>query len=127
MFARLFLAVVGAVYFGLAVWCSLSPAITSDKVGFELKPGSGQSEFLVVYGGLELALSLIFFLPLVRSEYLASSLLACVLIHGCLVAFRTVSFFLFTDLSSMTYRLAVGEWAILILGVVCLVSTRGKI
>ena len=113
---KLFLALVGFLYLGLAVWCSVSPVHTSGKVGFELKPGSGQSEFLVIYGGLELAMSLMFLLPLIRSEYLASSLLACLLIHVCLVAFRTVSLVLYRDISSTTYNLAIGEWAILIVG-----------
>ncbi|HEY4261629.1 MAG TPA: hypothetical protein VGM98_15775 [Schlesneria sp.] len=44
--SRVFLAVVGVVYLYLAVWCSLKPAQTSQLVGFDLKPGSGQSEFL---------------------------------------------------------------------------------
>ena len=120
MLAKIFLTLVGTMYLGLAVWCSVSPAVTSEKVGFDLKPGSGQSEFLVIYGGLELALALIFLIPLVRADYLASSLLACVLIHVCLVAFRTISLFLYNDISSMTYKLAVGEWVILILAVVCM-------
>ena len=120
MIAKIFLTLVGAMYLGLAVWCSVSPAVTSDKVGFDLKPGSGQSEFLVIYGGLELGLALIFLLPLIRADCLTSSLLGCVLIHACLVAFRTVSLFLYSDISSMTYKLAIGEWVILILAVVCL-------
>jgi FtsH-binding integral membrane protein len=94
--------------------------VTSNKIGFDLQPGSGQSEFLVIYGGLELGLALIFFLPLLRADYLLSSLLACVLIHACLVVFRTVSLFLYSDISSMTYKLAIGEWVILILAVVCM-------
>jgi len=126
MIAKLFLTLVGIIYLGLAVWCSVSPAVTSEKVGFELNPGSGQSEFLVIYGGLELGLSLIFLLPLVRDNFLTSSLLACVLIHACLVAFRTVSLFLYSDISSMTYKLAVGEWVILILALVCLVYSSNK-
>lgn len=120
MIAKIFLTLVGMMYLGLAVWCSVSPAVTSDKVGFDLKPGSGQSEFLVIYGGLELGLALIFLLPLVREDYLTSSLLACVLIHACLVAFRTVSLFLYSDIPSMTYKLAIGEWVILILAIVCM-------
>ena len=124
MIAKIFLAVVGLMYLGLAVWCSVAPAMTSGKVGFELKSGSGQSEFLVIYGGLELGLSLIFFLPLVRADYLSSSLLACILIHACLVAFRTISFFLYSDISSMTYKLAIGEWTILILAVLIMVLAR---
>ena len=57
--AKIFLAVVGLVYLALALWCSIDPATTSEKIGFQLQPGSGQSEFVTIYGGLELALSLI--------------------------------------------------------------------
>jgi hypothetical protein len=124
MVSKIFLSVVGFIYLGLAVWCSLSPAITSNKIGFELIGGSGQSEFLVVYGGLELGLSLIFLLPLVRSEFLLNSLISCLIIHSCLVVFRTVSFFCFSDISAMTYQLAVGEWLILILSVLCLILQK---
>ncbi len=115
------------MYVGLAIWCSLSPLTTSEKVGFTLKPGSGQSEFLVIYGGLELGLALIFLLPLVRSEALTFSLLACVLTHACLVTFRTLGFFLYSDITSMTYQLAIGEWVIFILASVCLFFTRTSV
>jgi FtsH-binding integral membrane protein len=127
MVAKAFLAVVGMLYLGLAAWCSIDPATTSNKVGFELKPGSGQSEFLVIYGGLELAMCLMFLAPMVRHDYLTVSLLACVLIHACLVAFRTASFFLYTDISSMTYKLAIGEWIILIAGVACMFIPKAKL
>ena len=49
---RIFLTVIGVAYLLLAAWCTFAPARTSQAVGFDLKPGSGQSEFLVVYGGL---------------------------------------------------------------------------
>ena len=124
MAAKIFLAITGALYLILAAWCSIAPATTSDKVGFELKPGSGQSEFLVIYGGLEVAMAIIFLLPFFRAEYLHSSLLACVVIHACLVAFRTVSFFLYRDIPSLTIKLAIGEWVILIIAVVCLLLTK---
>jgi hypothetical protein len=110
--ARLFLAAVGLLYAYLAVWCSLQPAQTSSLVGFDLRPGSGQSEFLVVYGGLELGLALVFLWPLWRPQQVQSSLLACLLIHGCLVVFRSVSFGLYSDIQAMTYKLAAGEWLI---------------
>ena len=51
---RIFLTVVGLIYLLLSIWCSVDPASTSRSVGFTLQTGSGQSEFLVIYGGLEL-------------------------------------------------------------------------
>ncbi|MGE3316814.1 MAG: hypothetical protein AB7O26_16980, partial [Planctomycetaceae bacterium] len=61
---RVFLAIVGVAYITLAAWCSIAPKHTSQSVGFSLTPGSGQSEFLFVYVGRELALGLIFLWPL---------------------------------------------------------------
>ena len=115
MIAKLFLASTGSLYVGLAVWCTVSPQTTSEKIGFSLKPGSGQSEFLVIYGGLELAMAILFLLPLVKPEWLMYSLVTCVTIHGCLVAFRTATFFMYSGISSMTAKLAIGEWAIFLI------------
>ncbi len=88
------------------------PVQTSQFVGFDLKPGSGQSEFLVIYGGLEMALAVVFLLPLVRPKQLENSLLVCLIVHACLILFRSVSFFLYTDISPMTRQLALCEWLI---------------
>lgn len=38
-----FLAVVGLAYVALAGWCAVSPAQTSESVGFTLKPGDRKS------------------------------------------------------------------------------------
>lgn len=88
------------------------PERTSRLVGFDLMPGSGQSEFLVIYGGLELAMALIFLLPLIRPSQLQSSLMTCLIIHACIVLFRSVSFFLYSDIQPMTRKLAFYEWLI---------------
>lgn len=55
MTAKLFLILVAILYFGLAIWCCIRPELTSEKVGFDLVNDSGRSEFMTVYGGLELA------------------------------------------------------------------------
>lgn len=127
MITKIFLALVGVMYLGLAIWCTLSPDVTSAKLGFELNSGSGQSEFIVIYGGLELAMSLIFLLPLIRKDSLIGSLLACVVIHACLVAFRTYSLLVYSDISGMTYQLAIGEWVLLILSLTCLFVSRNEL
>jgi hypothetical protein len=114
MTARIFLALTGLMYIGLAAWCTISPEKTSDKVGFQMKPGSGQSEFIVIYGGLELAMGILFLLPLWKPEWLQYSLFACIVIHGCLVAFRTASYLMYSGISGTTNKLAIGEWVILL-------------
>lgn len=127
MLARLFLTAVGALYAYLAWWCSVSPAETSQLVGFQLIGGSGKSEFLTVYGGLEAGLAAILLMPLLRPALQYSALLNCTLIHLALVAFRTAGFFLFADIQTMTVKLAAGEWGILICSALLLwKSPKGK-
>lgn len=112
--ARIFLAIVGAAYILLAAWCSFMPDKTSTAVGFTLQPGAGQSEFLTVYGGLELALGMAFLWPLYRPGEVGFPLFLCLLIHGCLVAFRTAGFVLYSDIPATTVVLALTEWIIFV-------------
>lgn len=125
MTERIFLAVVGVAYLVLAVWCSLRLGQTSQSVGYSLTPGSGQSEFLVVYGGLELGLGIVFLLPLYDTERTAFALIACLIIHACLVLFRSTSLFLYSGIHTTTYVLAVVEWLIF-LGALALTLLRGR-
>ena len=90
------------------------PDKTSKAVGFTLQPGSGQSEFLTVYGGLELALGIAFLWPLYRPAEVAFPLFLCLLIHGCLVAFRTTGFVCYSGIPTTTYFFAALEWLIFI-------------
>ena len=120
MLARGYLIVVGLLYMALAIWCSVQPGVTSKKVGFELIGGSGQSEFMTVYGGLEFGLALILLLAAFREGTVTYGVWACVLIHGSLVLFRTISFVTFSGIDPFTYRLATGEWVITLLGILIL-------
>jgi hypothetical protein len=112
MITRIFLAIVGLAYLILAGWCAAQPAQTSASVGFSLQKGSGQSEFLTVYGGLEFALGFVFLWPLVRLEQTSNCLMLCLWIQACLVLFRTCGFFSFSEIPTTTYALASVEWVI---------------
>lgn len=120
MIAKIYLGFVSLIYIALAIWCSVQPNVTSDKVGFELKGGSGQSEFMTVYGGLEFGLALVLLATLIRNETVRFGVLACVLIHGSLVVFRSISLVCYSDIGAFTYRLAIGEWVITLLGIAIL-------
>jgi len=111
--AKIFLLVMGVLYLLLALWCILKPDATSEAVGFRLTPGSGQSEYLAVYGGLQLGMGLFFLLPLLRGDFILPCLLGCTLIHAAIVLCRTVGFFLYANIAPTTRYLAGVEWAIL--------------
>jgi hypothetical protein len=123
---RIFLAIVGLIYLALAIWCTLAPGKTSKAVGFDLRPGAGDSEFLTVYGGLEFALGLLLLWPLVRAEETAWPLFICLVVHACLVAFRTAGFVMFEGIPSFTIRLAVSEWIIFLISAWLYFSSRGQ-
>lgn len=124
MLVKAVLGLIGLLYVALAVFCSLAPQAAARKVGFDLIGGSGQSEFLVVYGGLELALGIVFLLPLFREDLLEFALLFCLILHGCLVVFRTISYLVYSDISGLTHRLAIGEWVILLVLAAAFVWTK---
>lgn len=112
--ARYFLALVGLAYGGLAAWCVILPDETAASVGFSLVGGSGRSEYLVVYGGLQTALGLVFLRPLLRPEDTTTALRLCVVVHACLVLFRTAGFVYLREIGTTTYVLAATEWLILL-------------
>ena len=112
MLPRIFLAVVGVLYAGLAIYCAVAPNKAADTVGLDMKGGSGRSEFLTVYGGLEMGMAAFFLFAAWKPEHARSAVLACLAIHGCLVLFRSASFMMFDGIGGSTYKLAVGEWVI---------------
>lgn len=116
MIAKTYLTIIGLLYFGLAMWCTFAPAETSQKIGLKLTGGSGKSEYMTVFGGMEFGLALILIVLAWRPGMANEGVLVCVLMHATLVLFRTVSLFWFSDIEPMTWKLAVGEWAILLLG-----------
>ena len=122
---KIFLTLTGLTYIALSIWCTVAPATTSRKVGFDLIGGSGSSEFLVIYGGLEMAMGIIFLAPWIRSEWTYPALWACVVIHACLAIYRTIGFIQFEKIESLTYRLAIGEWLIFLVSLALLLGGRG--
>ena len=122
--ARTYLIFVAILYLGLALWCTASPQVTSNKVGLELKGGAGNSEFMTVYGGLEFGIALALCYCSIRSQSVYDGLVICTLMHGALVLFRTLSFLRYAEISNMIYRLAIGEWIIFLAGVGLLIYFR---
>ncbi|MEZ6066411.1 MAG: hypothetical protein R3B90_12055 [Planctomycetaceae bacterium] len=109
------LSLIGLLYLALAIWCATLPQSTSATVGLQRSVGQGESEYLAVYGGLQLALGLLFLLPLANPKLLAPMLLACVVVHASLVTMRLASFAIYSGFSRTTYLLAGCEVALLLL------------
>ena len=124
---RIYLAIVGVIYVVLALWCATDPEGTAKSVGFSLTQGSGESEYFTVYVGLQLALGVVFLLPLIRPEQTSYALQCCLVVFAGLVLCRTIAFLRFSGIQTPTYMLAAAEWFVLLVGVaVWKMDAKGK-
>jgi len=107
--AKAFLIFNGVLYVALALWCTILPNQTSQAIGLGLPNSSAKSEYIVVYGGLELAMGAFFLLCAFRPELLGAGLWYALLTYGCLMVFRWATIFTLKDLSSFIYTMVAVE------------------
>ena len=105
MLAKLFLIANGVLYLGLALWCTLKPTSTSAAIGYQLPDNSARSEYLVVYGGLEVALGAFFLLCAFRRDMLETGLIFAAITYSCLMLYRWGTIILLKDLSTFIYAM----------------------
>lgn len=79
-----------ALYIVFAAWCTLLPQRTAAGVGFTELTRGGASEYLVVYGGLQLGLGL-FFAWCARSGLERTGLVFALALYGPIVLWRAVT------------------------------------
>lgn len=109
MWTTLFLAFNGLAYVALGAWCTLAPAKTAAAIGFGLTNNSARSEYLTVYGGLEVGMGLFFLLCAWRAELGEAGLWFAALSYGALAAYRLTTLFTLSDFSAFIYTVAVFE------------------
>lgn len=107
--AKVFLILNGVLYIGLALWCTLLPMRTSAAIGLGLPNDSAKSEYLVVYGGLELAMGVFFLLCAFKANMLEAGLWFALLAYGCLMVYRWSMVFTLKNLSGFIYAMVVIE------------------
>lgn len=110
-----------ALYVLFAVWCSVMPATTAAALGLDFKSGSGKSEYITVYGGMEFAIAMFFLLAAIKPEYRHAGLLFALLFYGSLVAWRIPTLVFIAGVQPTTYLFAATEF---ILGVMALLLWR---
>ena len=57
---RAYLYLNAFIYAAFAVWCTMAPVSTAANLGYKELSRGGHSEYLVVYGGLQLGLAILF-------------------------------------------------------------------
>lgn len=106
---KAFLLFNGVLYVALGLWCTILPTKTSQAIGFGLPNNSARSEYIVVYGGLELAMGAFFLLCALRSGMTEAGLWFGLLTYACLAAFRWGTILTLKDLSAFIYTMVVVE------------------
>ncbi len=112
------------LYLVFAVWCSLRWRETSKAMGFVTLSHSGQSEYLVVYGGLQLGLAIAFFLLARDPSLHRFGLLFSLALYAAIVAFRVPTALAFSPVSSTTWIVAGLEVFLLVAAVALWVAMR---
>jgi hypothetical protein len=56
----IYLWVNAVLYAVFGVWCLVAPGTTARNLGYEVLSASGESEYRVVYGGLQIGLAVFF-------------------------------------------------------------------
>ena len=100
---RAYLLFNAALYVLFSAWCTLAPDKTAAGIGLGLRSGSGRSEYITVYGGLQLGLAIFFGIAGLRAEYRTAGLIFALCLYGALVAFRLVTIITVPGLERMTY------------------------
>ncbi len=105
MATRIFLAVVGIIYAGLAAWCTLRPRTTAENIGYRLPTNSALSEYIVVYGGLEAGLAIFLFLAVFNPGLATAAVWLVFVMHACLALFRLGTIIFLSDLTPLIHML----------------------
>ena len=112
------------LYAFLAAWCTVFPAETAAAVGFQTLTRSGQSEYLVIYGGLQLGMAFLF-AYFARSKQPRNGLVLALAFYVPIVAYRAITVVAFWPVEPTTLLLALLEWIMLITAAVLWRRSRG--
>ena len=120
----LYLYVNAVLYFVFAVWSTLTPWKIASNIGYETLTASGKSEFLVVYGALELGLAALFAYMAANTHLQQPGVLIALFFYVPIVAYRLVTVLKFWPVRRMTLGVGLLELALLAWGVLLLLFSR---
>ena len=103
-----------ALYAGFALWCTLRHEETARAVGFALPGPAGHSEYLVVYGGLQLGLAMFYAWLACQPGLHRTGLVFSLMLYAPIVAYRIATLFLHGPVGTLTKAVAALEIALLV-------------
>lgn len=88
---KLYLGFNALVYVVLALWCTFAVQTTSQSQGFLSLSSSGRSEYLTIYGGLQLGLGIFFALCAWNPRWSEVGLVMALCFYVPIVLYRSIS------------------------------------
>ena len=82
------LCAIGVIYALLGIWCTIQARTAAAAVGFELRHDGGLSEFVTVYGGLEVGMGAAMILTSLDPDLRAGGLVFALVVSAALPLFR---------------------------------------
>ncbi len=104
----IYLWINAALYALLALWCTLMPAKTSQSIGFIELSNSGQSEYAVIYGGMQFGFAFLFAWAALSGNHRFGLIFALAL-YVPILLFRIISVARFWPVSTTTLATGVLE------------------
>lgn len=104
----LYLWINAVLYALLALWCTLMPTQTSQSIGFLQLSSSGQSEYAVIYGGMQFGFAFLFAWTALSGNH-RFGLIFALAIYVPILLFRIISVARFWPVSSTTLGTAALE------------------
>jgi hypothetical protein len=80
------------MYLVLGVWCTVLPERTAASIGFAFQKPGARSEYITVYGGMEVGLGVFFLLCALGSGWREAGLLLGLCLYGGLAVWRVYTF-----------------------------------
>jgi hypothetical protein len=91
-----------ALYLLFALWCTVAPLSTAANLGYASLTRGGHCEYLVIYGGVQVGLALLFCLLARDSTTVRLGLLVSIALYAPIVFYRGITVLRFWPVSSMT-------------------------
>jgi hypothetical protein len=115
--ASAYLYVNAALYVLFAAWCTLAPSSTAKNIGYTSLTSGGHSEYLVIYGGLQLGLAVVFFILARNPATLRLGLLISIGLYAPIVIYRLVTVVRFWPVAALTTGTGILEFSLLVAAV----------
>lgn len=111
--ATIYLYLNAVLYAVFALWCTVAADRTAHGLGYSALTQGGRSEYLVVYGGLQAGLAIVFFALARDPSRHRLGMWIALAIYGPIVAYRLATLVRFWPVGSTTLATAVLECVLL--------------